>query len=135
MAEFAGVTIDAHEITGLVDAIAKASAPAVSEVTAVVAKGALNIKTDAARRVSGLKHATAYPRSITYDMGFAFATGPYAEIGPDKNKRQGALGNLLEYGSIHNAPHPHLRPAADAEEPKFEAALEALMVGKLGGLG
>ena len=119
------------DITVVVDALTKASAVAVEDVTAVVAKGALNIKTDAARRVSGLKHAPAYPRSITYDMYVTFA-GPSAEIGPDKNKRQGALGNILEYGTTKNAPIPHMGPAADAEEPKFVSALETLAVEALG---
>jgi hypothetical protein len=122
---------DASEITAVVDAINRASQVAPAQVTAVVVKGALNIKTDAARRISGLKHAPAYPRSIGFDM-YKTLTGPTAIIGPDKDKRQGALGNLLEYGSIKNAPRPHLAPAADAEEPRFAAALETLAVKALG---
>jgi hypothetical protein len=125
------VEFDTHEVTALVDAISKASAPALKDITAVVAKGALNIKKDAARRSSGLRHAPAYPRSITYDMHFSLR-GPSAEIGPDKNRPQGALGNLIEYGSINNAPHPHMRPAADAEEPRFAKAIEAVAVKPLG---
>lgn len=127
------VKFDLHEVTGMVDAITKASAPAIAEVTAVVAKGALNIKNDAARRITGLAHARAYPRSITYGTYFSLK-GAAADIGPDKNRAQGALGNVLEYGSVNNPPHPHLRPAADAEQPKFEAALDALMLKKLGPL-
>lgn len=95
------------------------------ETRKVVAKGALNIKTDARRRVTGLKHAPAYPSSITYDTKES-TTGAEAEIGPDKNKRQGALGNLIEYGSVHNSPRPHMAPAADAEAPRFEKAMEDL---------
>jgi hypothetical protein len=125
------VRIDAHEVVGLVDAIDKASRPKLADVTAVVAKGAVNIKKDAARRISGLAHAPAYPRSIGYDL-YQSLRGPSAIIGPDKSKPQGALGNLLEYGSIKNPPHPHFGPAGDAEEPKFGAALEALAVKTLG---
>jgi hypothetical protein len=125
------VRFDASDITGVIDAISKASGVALSEVTAILGKGAFNIKTDAAQRISGLRHAPAYPRSIGYDM-YVTMTGPAAIIGPDKNKRQGALGNLLEYGSVHNPPHPHLAPAAEAEEPKFAAALESAMVKALG---
>lgn len=95
------------------------------EAAKVVEKGALNIKNDARQRVTGLKHAPAYPRSITYDT-FRDLRGPLAEIGPDKNKRQGALGNLIEYGSVNNPPRPHMRPAAEAEQPKFEKAMEDL---------
>ena len=91
------------------------------------AKGALNIKTDARRRVTGLAHAPAYPRAITYDS-HETPTGAWAEIGPDKERRQGALGNLLEYGSVHNQPRPHMAPAAKAEAPRFEKAMQDLAV-------
>ncbi len=95
------------------------------EAAKVVEKGALNIKNDARRRAGGLRHAPAYPASITYDTRRGLR-GPEAEIGPDKGKRQGALGNLLEYGSVKNGPIPHMAPAAEAEGPKFERALEDL---------
>lgn len=125
------IRFDAPELRVVVDAINKASRVAVPDAAAVVGKGALNIKKDAARRVTGLKHAPAYPRSITYDL-YTSLTGPAAEVGPDKNKRQGALGNILEYGTTKNAPIPHLGPAADAEEPRFAKALEDLAVKALG---
>lgn len=92
-------------------------------VDGVVKQSALRIKTDAARRVSGLAHAPAYPRSIGFDQFHTPGTSQ-ARIGPDKDKRQGDLGNLLEYGSIKNAPIPHLAPALAAEIPRFAAALE-----------
>lgn len=53
---------------------------------------------------SGLAHAPYYPRSITYDLMLSSA-GIEVEIGPDKSRRQGALGNLIEYGSSNNPPH------------------------------
>ncbi|MEO3922710.1 hypothetical protein ABGB07_02325 [Micromonosporaceae bacterium B7E4] len=103
-----------------------------AESRKVVQKGALNIKTDAQRRIGGLRHAPSYPSSITYDTTET-ATGVYAEIGPDKNRRQGALGNLLEYGSVNNPPHPHMIPAGEAEVPKFEKAMEDLAAKPLEG--
>ena len=45
-----------------------------------------------------------------------------AEIGPDKLRPQGPLGNLIEFGSINNPPHPGGLPAALREEPRFEKA-------------
>jgi hypothetical protein len=93
-------------------------------VDKIVGRGAFNIKKDAAKRISGLKHAPAYPRSITYDL-FHLPFTSRAEIGPDKNKRQGALGNILEFGTVNNPAHPHLAPALAAEAPKFEAQIAA----------
>ena len=46
-----------------------------------------------------------------------------ADIGPDKSKPQGALGNILEYGTVNNAPFAHLGPALDREAPGFTKAI------------
>ena len=49
----------------------------------VVSKGALNIKRDAAHRISGHPHLPAYPSSITYDLTETRDV-IHARIGPDK---------------------------------------------------
>ncbi|MEU9400543.1 hypothetical protein [Streptomyces sp. NPDC048242] len=77
-----------------------------------VAVTAGKVKRSAARRITGHRHLPAYPASISYTVSRGPA-GPEAEIGPDKGRRQGPLGNLIEYGSIHNAPIPHLGPALE----------------------
>lgn len=91
-------------------------------VLAVVTKGALNVKKDWAQRWSGLSHAPSLGAAVSYDVTYGFG-GVKAEIGPDKARRQGALGNLLEFGSVNNAPHPGGTPALEAEAPRFEKAL------------
>jgi hypothetical protein len=103
-----------------------------AQAAPVVTKGALNIKTDAQRRVRGLKHARRYPSSITFDPVQTIASRAWTEIGPSKDRAQGALGNILEFGTINNPPHPHMAPAARAEAPRFEKALEDLAVKALG---
>jgi hypothetical protein len=125
------VHLDSTGIGQLAEVLRKAPLLAVADAAAVVAKGALNIKRDAQRRVTGLKHAPAYPYSIGFDLKTTLAQTS-AEIGPDKQKRQGALGNLIEYGSVNNPPRPHILPATEAEIPKFEKALEALAKKALG---
>lgn len=109
----------------------RAASDAPAEAAKVVERGAVNIKKDARNRVTGLAHAPAYPRSITYDT-WQGLRGPMAEIGPDKTRRQGALGNILEHGTLNNAPVPHMLPAAQAEAPRFERALEDLGTRLLG---
>jgi len=121
------ISIDSDDITRLVVDLDKAVSRAPQEAAKVVEKGALNIKNDARRRVGGLRHAPAYPSTITYDTSQGWR-GPEAEIGPDKRRRQGALGNLIEFGSVHNPPRPHMIPAADAELPRFERHMEDLSV-------
>lgn len=77
------------------------------------------VRDDARGRVAGLAHAPLYPASITYDMKIHGSGLLESEIGPDKGKPQGALGNLINYGSAKNAPIEHLDPALAAAVPKF----------------
>jgi hypothetical protein len=117
--------IVAPDLGKLGDDLARAVLAASVQSRAVIKRGAQNIKTDAQKRVTGLAHAPAYPRSITYDSHES-VSGPWAEIGPDKNLRQGSLGNLIEYGSRNNSARPHMGPAGEAEEPRLAKALEDL---------
>lgn len=113
------------EVTGIGELLAsldRAQSRSVPEVEKVVSKGSLNVKQDAARRASGLKHAPAYPAAIGYDLYHGLTT-VRSKIGPDKQKRQGALGNILELGTVNNPPIPHLGPALDEEAPRYERAL------------
>lgn len=91
----------------------------------VVQKGCLNVKTDWRRRWSGYPHAPRLPYAVSYDTK-QLGGRIEGEVGPDKDKPQGALGNLFEYGSLKNAPIPGGAPALEAEKPKFERAMEAL---------
>lgn len=101
--------------------LAAAGARMMAQATALTSKGALNIKNDWRANASGLKHAPQYPNSITYDL-IRSPAEIAAEIGPDKSKPQGALGNLIEYGSSKNPPHLDGARALAAEEPRFYAA-------------
>jgi hypothetical protein len=121
--------IDHGDVDRWIVDLDKAISDAPDEAAKVVGRGALNIKNGARRRIGRPAHAPAYGYSIGYDMRNTMR-GPEAESGPDKNRRQGALGNLLEYGSVNNAPIPHIAPAVADELPKFEQAMEDL-AGKL----
>lgn len=116
---------DMRDVRRLERHLARAIPRARRDARMVVRKGAVNIKKDwrANARASAPKHAPLYPRSISFDVA---AYGPdvtFATIGPDKGGPQGALGNLLEYGSVKNPPHRDGGRALDAEEPRFEAQL------------
>lgn len=126
-----GIAFDTHEITVLADAITKASRVAVTDTEKVVFVGALNIKRDAARRISGHRRWRRLPYSIDFDM-YRSLKGPSAEIGPNHSRGQGALGNVPEYGTPTSPPIPFMRPAGEAEEPRFAKAMEDLAVKALG---
>jgi hypothetical protein len=126
------VAIDTKALNALVKDLAHAQVAVLMAAKGVVSKGALNIKRDAQSKVLGLKHAPAYPFSIGYDM-HSTSTSVYANVGPDKDKRQGALGNLIEYGSVNNAPRPHIAPSVRAELPRFEKSIQDAAAKALGG--
>jgi len=112
-------------ITGLDELIVELTAAEsrlLPEVTAVIGRGALNIKKDWQAAWRGFKHLGAVPYSIGYDV-FTLPGSIRAEIGPDINKKQGNIAFVLENGSPTSAPHPGGTPALDREAPKTEAAL------------
>lgn len=113
------------ETEALAADLAAAPARLLAEVPLVVSKGALNIKDDWRGAVSGLPHLPQFPASIGYDLDIQ-PGGVSAEIGPDKEKPQGPLGNLAEFGSANNPPGLQGQRALDAEEPRFLAAVEDL---------
>lgn len=128
------IRLDAHELDPFGSVLEQAGADAHREGEAIVAKGSLKIKNDARRLAPGTGHAKLYPASITYDI----TTGPdwiEGEIGPIEGRKQRGLGNLLEYGGPRNAPHPHLEPALDAEEPRFYEQSELLAARLMGRYG
>lgn len=104
----------------------KAAGAAVAATQAVVRKGALNVKNDAKANVrkSAPTHNAYAHNAITYETDFAGTTFA-AEIGYDKNRNGGALGNILEYGSRKNSPHRDLGRALDKEEEHFPDFLAA----------
>lgn len=106
-----------------------ASKKALKETGDVLGRGALNIKKDWQQRWKDLQHKGSHIPRLPYAIGYDVFTVPgavRAEIGPDLYKKQGWLGHEIEFGSPTSAPHPGGGPAADAEEPRFEAAMLAL---------
>jgi HK97 gp10 family phage protein len=115
--------IEVQGLTALITDLTAAPEKLRAGVRATVEKAALNVKNDAKETVTRdtpKGYARAYPASITYDVEQTATGGTSAEIGPDKDKRQGALGNLIEFGSANNSPIPHLGPALEHETPNLE---------------
>lgn len=126
------INIGTSEVRKLIADMGNVPSQVAADVLRSTRRGAWQVKQDAQKRASGLAHAPHYPRAITYDVRVA-ANAIIAEIGPDKSKPQGPLGNILEFGTVNNPPHPHLAPALDKETPKYIAALEAVLGGVLDG--
>lgn len=86
---------------------------------AVVSKGALNVKNQMREEASGHPTYRHFPSSISYDM-----QGDYgAEIGPDKSRVQGALGNLLYFGTSKTGGVLDINGPLNREAPRFTDAI------------
>ncbi|MBB4985033.1 hypothetical protein [Streptomyces nymphaeiformis] len=120
--------IDVRELVQLAAVLQENLAEAEPQMAAIVTRGALNVKNAwrANAIVTAGRHARRYPYSIGYDVT-PIPGGATAEIGPDKGKVQGPLGNLLEFGSSNNPPHNDGGRALLAEAPAFEAHVAALV--------
>lgn len=122
---------DASEVFKLAADLTQAGVVASAGVGPVVSKGALNIKQDWRKAWSGIRHAPRLPQSITYDLDAVSGRGVEAEIGPETEVGQGFLGAVIHFGGVHNAPRPAGFEALAREEPRFVAALTALIEPRL----
>ena len=95
--------MDVSELRKLEVDLGAGAVAALEDVRKVVQVGALKIKRGMQADGTGHAHAPAFPGSITYDTKIG-PTYVEAEIGPDKGRTQGALGNLLYFGSSKNGP-------------------------------
>lgn len=119
-----------NELQAILDAAGRDVVP---EAKKVLTKAAVNIKKDARKKASGIRHAPTYPYTINFDTEWDGTLGR-AEIGPDKDvvvgagpyRTPGNLGAILEYGTPKSAPIAHLGPALDYEGPNFEKYLADL---------
>jgi hypothetical protein len=121
------VTADVRQLTELAGVLNFNASRAGRDMRAVVERGALNVKNgwrDNARSTAG-RHARLYPYSIGYDVR-PVPGGATAEVGPDKDRPQGPLGNILEFGTSTQAGHNDGGRALAEEAPRFAEQVEAI---------
>lgn len=96
-----GFTIDAAEVDQLSAAFGAVPNHLGWFLPKAVEVSARHVKDGWRDETKGIAQGRAFPFSITYDMsvfqGFGVSV-VQAEIGPDKGRAQGPLGNLIEYG-------------------------------------
>lgn len=88
--------------------------------------GAKAVQTKWRQHAGFSSHAPYYPASITYDVRWKGSSFE-AEIGPDKSLPQGALGNLLTYGSANNPPSGDDVAALSDAAAQIDRAMEGLV--------
>lgn len=111
------IDFDMREVERMVVNLGRVSAKVVAAAHGVVAKGALNIKTETRENISDHKSWKRLAQRVNYEQIGLFAVVGYDDAG------QGELAGIYEFGSAHHAPHPTLYPAAARELPRFQKAL------------
>ena len=118
------------ELRQLSSNLGKIAGSAVKDVDAVVQKGALNVKKEMVYSVAWSRHFNSkkgrgLAQSISYDSHYLPGRVRY-EIGPDKNKPGGALGNIAYFGTSRGGGTLDIEQPLRSEEPRLMSALAAL---------
>lgn len=98
---------------------------AVSDVDAVIKKGAQNVKDEMNYSAVWSRHFKAMSGSVTYDSYYLLGKVRYV-IGPDKNRRGGALGNIAYFGTSRGGGTLDIEQPLRSEEPRLTSALADL---------
>lgn len=116
-----GVHIEVVGLEALAGDLGEAMRRAPVECRQAVEVTARKIKDAARSRAAEIgPHLKLIPQSISYDILYANAFVVQAEVGFDKDRPQGALGAIPEFGTPNSAPHPVLAPSLDENEADFE---------------
>jgi hypothetical protein len=117
--------VDLTEIDELVADLSQTGLLVGARAVPIMHRAANNVQRDARAFAPSGPHTPAYKFSITYDIEVE-SDRIAVEVGPDKDRNQGPLGNIFEYGTSEHAPQAHLGPAIDRESPNFVKAVADL---------
>lgn len=116
----------ADELRSFARDLDKIASKALSDTDAVLKKGAQNIKDDLVADARGSKHFKGMSGSISYDSMYGIGHAKY-EIGPDKSRRGGALGNIYYFGTSRGGGTGDLEGPLARETPNLERELNKLV--------
>lgn len=121
----ATVEVDTSGLAGLAQDLRLGYREAAADARRELGRSARRVRDDWRKAWAGIGHAPHLAAAVTYEVRVN-RMGVVAEIGPDKSRPQGALGNIIEFGTAKNGPIPGGGPATRAEEPRLIAAVERL---------
>lgn len=117
--------MDVSEVTAVANGLGRIAAKALPDVDAVIKKGAQNIKEGMADDAKASPSFEPLAGSISYDSRYGPGRVQY-EIGPDKDKRGGALGNIYYFGTSRGGGTGDLDKQLNLEAPQALEFLEKL---------
>ena len=99
---------------------------AYEQVDAVVTRGAVNVKREMIADVSSSPHFKGMAGAITYEHKNT-RNLIRREIGPDKGRPGGALGNIYYFGTSRGGGSGDIEKPLRTEEPRYVSAMQALV--------
>lgn len=121
----------AAELRQFAIAVGRIADGAYDEVDAVISKGALNVKNEMIADVKKSKHfvgkkGPGLESSITYEHHNTRGVIK-REIGPDKDRPGGALGNIYYFGTSRGGGTGDIEKPLNTEEPRLMSAMQSLV--------
>ncbi|MGO1562112.1 MAG: hypothetical protein ACTHW7_09820 [Actinomycetaceae bacterium] len=128
------IEIDASEVRALEVDLGKIPGRVVPEVEKVFEKAALNIKDDLTAQAQGSAHFRGMAGSMSYSRTGGARRIEY-EVGPDKSRRGGALGNIFFFGGANGGGGTgDIDKPLREEEPRLTDAIDSALGSAFGGL-
>ena len=115
-------SIDTSEVQRLATNLGKVAGGAVKDVDAVFKKGAQNVKDEMQADARGSVHFKGMAGAISYDSAYRVGASRY-EVGPDKDRKGGALGNIYYFGTSRGGGSGDIEKPIRSEAPRLESAL------------
>lgn len=116
----------ADDLRAFAQDLGRVAGKAVPDTDKVLKKGAQNIKEDLVSGARASRHFKGMAGSISYDPVGGVGSLGY-EIGPDKARRGGALGNIAYFGTSRGGGTLDLEGPLERERPNLERELDGLM--------
>jgi len=107
-------------------AVGRLADSAYEDVDAVISKGAVNVKSEMIADVASSPHFKGMAGSITYEHHNTKGV-IRREIGPDKGRRGGSLGNIYYFGTSRGGGSGDIEKPLRSEEPRLLSAMHALV--------
>jgi len=100
------VHLDATEVLALAEDLDGAKGRFEKSAVKIMRRGAVKVKAGMRKDFSGHRYAPRVGLSVNYDFWHTPGRRVGFEVGPDKSipGLQGALGNILAFGTINNLP-------------------------------
>jgi len=118
----------ADELRAFAADLGRVAGQAVPDTDKVLKKGAQNIKDDLVSDARSSRHFKGMAGSISYDRIGGVGSLGY-EVGPDKGRRGGGLGNIAYFGTSRGGGTLDLEGPLANETPNLERELGRLVDG------